>query len=239
MKVPVLPTTVPVGLSDPDTAQYPPRRGGSLRVPTAVGVAMAMATPTIRVFMLTVLPPARTFELPKTIARRDVLIASAPALFASSSRAVAAPAAPLDFDLLPEPGRPYIHYLDNADKLAGDLLRFVDSGSMSTAAELEAEIVQFAATYSPRPGASNVGPGYASLKASYDALTFHFARYRGRDATEPLPATLASTVRSNAEVARKRLRKVKASQERAKGAWPTCQGVPLGSRATQCSTGYD
>ena len=61
-------------------------------------------------------------------------------------------------------------------------------------------------------------------------------RYRGQDSAEPLPQALAETVRRNALAAQKRIQKTQRRREDAKGAWPSCRGVPLGSRDTQCST---
>ena len=104
---------------------------------------------------------------------------------------------------------------------------------------LDSEITAFAATYrdlyAPRPGAlvgAGPTPRLSELKTSYDALAYHFARYRRRGLAEPLPNALASTVRRNAVAAQKRIQKTQAAQEAAKGAWPTCRG-PLGSRDAQ------
>ena len=147
---------------------------------------------------------------------------------------------PTDFDLRSEPGRPFIHYLENADQLAEHLLWYAEGADGKVAAALDAEITAFDATYGPRPGISRIEagptPGLSKLKAAYDALADHFARYRGRDVAEPLPEALASMLRSDALVAQKRIRKVRTRREAARGIWPTCRGVPLGSLDTQCST---
>ena len=58
---------------------------------------------------------------------------------------------------------------------------------------LDSEITAFAATYrdlyAPRPGAlvgAGPTPRLSELKTSYDALAYHFARYRRRGLAEPL-----------------------------------------------------
>ena len=182
-----------------------------------------------------------------TIARRNVLyVAAAPILTFAPATIIAAPEAPdlqrtlKNFELVPDPGRPHAHYLENAGNLADNLVLFADGGMERSVGEaLDAEITAFAAMYAPRPGAlvdAGPTPGLSELKTAYDALAYHFARYSGRDAAEPLPDALASTVRRNAIAAQKRIRKTQAAQEAAKGAWPTCRGIPLGARDTQCST---
>ena len=196
------------------------------------------------VFMLSTSTNERVISLnyrsPK-LARRALLIAAAPTLITSRVAAVAPDArlSPTDFDLLAEPRTPYIHYLDNADKLCDHLLWFADGVDGNVAAALDAEITAFAATYPPRseaPPDAGPTPGLSELKTAYDALAYHLARYRGRDTVEPLPEALAVTLRSNAIAAQKRIRKVQTAQEAARGAWPTCRGVPLGTRDSQCST---
>jgi hypothetical protein len=179
------------------------------------------------------------------IGRRDcVILGAASALSPSVSYAEIAEAQPsarvlsADFGMAAEPGRPYIHYLENAEKLAEHLISFADGVDLSVGDALDAEITAFSATYAPRPGALIDGgpvPGINELKTSYDALAYHLARYRGRK-LEPLPEALASTVRRNALAAQKRILKVQEAREAAAGTWPTCRGVPLGSRDTQCST---
>jgi len=141
--------------------------------------------------------------------------------------------------VVPEVSRPFNHYLENADRLASNLVRFAESADLAVGEALDAEITAFATVYAPRPGSlidAGPTPGLSELKTSYDALAYHFARYRGGRNAEPLPEALASTVRRNALAAQKRIQKTQAVQEAAKGAWPTCRGVPLGSRDTQCST---
>jgi hypothetical protein len=140
-----------------------------------------------------------------------------------------------DFGIATESGRPYIHYLENADKLAGHLVSFADGVDLSVGDSLEEEITAFAATYLPRKTDGGPLPGIGQLMASCDALSSHLAVYRGRDAA-PLPAARADTVRAKALAAQKRIQKVQAARRAAAGAWPSCRGVPLGTRDTQCST---
>ena len=95
-----------------------------------------------------------------------------------AARAVAAPPQLVntDFDLVPEPGRPYIHYLENAERLAQNLLWFADGVDTAVASALDAEITAFAATYAPRPGdlvGAGPMPGLVELKTAYDALAYH------------------------------------------------------------------
>lgn len=140
-----------------------------------------------------------------------------------------------DFGIATESGRPYIHYLENADKLARHLVSFADGVDLSVGDSLEEEITAFAATYLPRKTDGGPLPGIGQLMASCDALSSHLAVYRGRDAA-PLPAARADTVRAKALAAQKRIQKVQAARRAAAGAWPSCRGVPLGTRDTQCST---
>ena len=179
-----------------------------------------------------------------SLKRRDCVLLGAASALSSPSTAYgvsseALPARALtEFVVIAEPGRPYLHYLENAEKLAGHLISFADGVDLSLSDPLDAEITAFAATYAPRPGAlidAGPTPGITELKTSYDALAYHFARYRGRDA-EPLPEALAGTVRRNALAAQKRIQKVQAARQAAEGTWPTCRGVPLGARDVQCST---
>ena len=186
---------------------------------------------------------AALLHTPKVIARRDIVfLALGPALGPTACRAEASPTAgplPRDFDVLPEASRPFNHYLENAERLASNLVCYADGADLSIGEALDGEITAFAAVYAPRPGAlidAGPTPGLSELKTAYDALAYHFARYRGASNAEPLPEALAGTVRRNALAAQNRIKKIRAAQEAAKGVWPTCRGVPLGYRDSQCST---
>ena len=142
---------------------------------------------------------------------------------------------PTNFLLLPE-GRPYVNYLANAGQLASHLKWYSQRVDASVGAGLDDEIKRFAAIYAPRPGAlidAGVTPGLAELMTAYDALTNHFSRF-GSDTSTPLPDALAATVRRNAVVAQKLIKRAQDSR----GKWPTCgpEGRALGSRDTDCST---
>lgn len=173
------------------------------------------------------------------IVRRRIVMAAIPALVASPAIAelVQTPP-PTNFRLLPE-GRPYVNYLENASQLASHLKWYssqVVDYDVGGGSSLNDEITQFTAIYAPRPSSlieEGTTPGLAELMTACDALTSHFSRYDGSIAT-PLPDALAATVRRNAFVAQKLIKRARDSR----GKWPTCgpEGHALGSRSTACST---
>ena len=189
--------------------------------------------PALRPALLLVLstPVVAALQPKPTLARRDLLVLSTAPVLAASRAAAALDAAdvpavrsrPTDFELIPDPGRPYAHYLENAGKLADNLVWFADGVDRGVGKALDAEITSFNAIYAPRPGAlvdAGPTPGLSELKTSYDALAYHFARYRAKKIAEPLPDALASTVRRNALAAQKRIQKTQAAREAARGTWP-------------------
>ena len=188
-------------------------------------VCMCQASPACATVVAR-LPHSRRFVL----AAAPAFLAAAPAV--PSAAAVSVPLPPTDFGLFPE-GRPYTRYLDNAEKLVSHLQYYAASSDAALGPKLDEEITQFAAIYATRPGALEASdtPGLAELKAAYDALTYHFARY-GSGTTTPLSEATASTVYRNAVAARKRIRRA----HNTIGRWPNCNGRPLGSRDAYCST---
>ena len=193
-----------------------------------------------RRLMLTLMMSVCTgLKLTLPIARRRIIVVAIPALVWSAPPARAeltrAPP-PTNFLLLPE-GRPYVNYLENAGQLASHLKWFSSQGvdSVVGAAPLNDEITQFTAIYAPRPGTlieAGTTPGLAELMTACDALAPHFSRYDG--GILPLPDALAASVRRNAFVAQKLIKRARDSR----GKWPTCgpEGRALGSRSTACST---
>ena len=170
------------------------------------------------------------------LSRRKFVAAAVPGLLAPHA-AIAEPVRtpPTNFLLLPE-GRPYVNYLENAGQLASHLKWYSQGIDSSVGVGLDDEIKRFAAVYAPRPGAlidAGATPGLAELMTAYDALANHFSRY-GSSTSTPLPDALAATVRRNATVAQKLIKRAQDSR----GKWPTCgpEGRALGSRDTDCST---
>jgi hypothetical protein len=163
---------------------------------------------------------------PPLLSRRQFTSTSASVLVvaASSTALATAPPPPTDFDVLPEPTRPFIHYLTNADKLAANLEWYaegVDSKEWrQVGAALDNQITAFSTTYGSRPGALISGgpqPGMSQLETAYGALAYHFSRY-GDSSSEPLPEALKGTILRNVRDAKKGLKRAIAASESAAGA---------------------
>ena len=190
---------------------------------------MAAPRRAVQAAFLLLLPPAAPHHTGQAFTRRRMVLATS--LFSSSGLvdqvvAVAMPP-PNDWGLYPE-GRPNTRYVDNAGKVASHLAWYVDgSDSSATAsAALQTELAQFASIYQTalRAEGADSMPGLIELKAASDALAEFF------DTVEPLPASVADTVRRNARTAKKLLRRASAAS-----IWPTCRGLPLGTRDTVCA----
>ena len=189
---------------------------------------------TLEAALLLILSPASSYRASQAFTRRKIVAATS--LFSSSGLvnqvAAAGTPTPNDWGLYPE-GRPYTRYIDNAGKVASHLAWYVDGDESSAiaSARLQAELAQFASTYQPalRPEGSDSMPGLMELKSASDALA-EFLPRDGGVAVGVLPASVADAVRRNARTAKKLLRRASAAS-----IWPTCRGLPLGTRDTVCA----
>ena len=152
------------------------------------------------------------------ITNRRQVLASAGAVF-TVPPACALDAPSTTFGLKAENAnvRPFVYYLENANRLAEHLELYAGGVDPQVGVGLEKEITQFATTYAPRPGSlvdAGPTPGLPELKTAYDALAYHLVRYKA-DTTTPLPDALASTVLRNSKEALKRIRRAQAVRDSA------------------------
>ena len=163
--------------------------------------------------LLFVLSFASATLLPSVaLSRRTIVQQTASTVFVAAPAAfVALPAwaaPPTDFEVKPEPTRPFIYYLANAQKLANNLEWYANGDDSKewrqVGAALDDQITAFSTAYGSRPGALIGGgpqPGMSQLTTAYDALAYHFSRY-GDDSSEPLPEQLKGTINRNVKEAR-------------------------------------
>ena len=85
-------------------------------------------------------PVASALRISSTFSRRDILLSS-PVLLAGARGATAASRQPpTDFSVMAEPTRPYSHYIENAAKLADNLVWYANGVDRQVGTALDGQM---------------------------------------------------------------------------------------------------